>query len=141
MKRINILVIISIWLLCTANNCNRENCHKVINFINNSSKEVYIHGGNYPDTLFYGLFPNPNLNPNIFRVKSGESNNNAAGVRHRCHDASVAQGRVFVYVFDAQVLATVPWDTIGKHYMVLKTYHPTLEEMESSNWTITYTGE
>ncbi len=145
MKRINILVVIFTWLLCTANTCNKEDCRKKIIFVNNSSKDIYIEGGvnMYPDTLNFNLwFPNPNRNPQYYRVKSGESNNNIAGMRKRdCPEKMVEQGRVFIYVFDAEVLETIPWDTIGKYYMVLQTYHPSIEDMESSNWTITYTGE
>ena len=142
MKRIYFLVIILIGLLCTASRC-KDDCHKKIIFVNNSSKDVYIHSGNYPDTLgFCSLFPNPNRNPHAYSVKSSESNDNAAGLGRRdCIEADVAQGRIFVYVFDAEVLANYSWDDVSRDYMVLKTYHPTLEEMESNNWTIYFTDE
>jgi len=110
-------------------------------FENNSSKDIYIHGGWSHDTLgFRRLFPNPILNAPMYKVKSDEKNTD--GLRRReCLETAVAQDRLVVYVFDAEVLETVPWDTVGKYYMVLKTIHPTLEEMQNSNWTITFTGE
>ena len=145
MKRISFLVIIIICLICVANHCKREDCHKRIIFINNSQKEIYVSGGGtmYPDTLnFHMWFSNPIRHPDFYRVKSGEIMYNAVGPRNRdCLEKAVGQGRIFIYVFDAEILATVPWDSIGKNYMVLKTYHPSIEEMERSNWTIIYTGE
>jgi len=145
MKRIFFLLIIIIGFICTANQCNKDDCNKKIIFVNNSSKEVYINGSDniYPDTLnFSSWFPNPYNQPNLYRVKPGESSNNAAGMRKKdCIEEKVEQGRIFVYVFDAEVLANYSWGDIGKNYMVLKTYHPTIDDMEQNNWTIYFTDE
>jgi len=149
MKRINILVMVCIWLMSMATQCSRYDCHNQINFVNNSAKDVYIeisgishHYHDLDTTQFYLMFSNPyNYNPpDYFRIKSGEKGKVEIR-RKNCLEGWIAQGRVFVYVFDAEVLATVPWEVVGKDYLVLKTYHINLEEMESSNWTITYTGE
>jgi hypothetical protein len=144
MKKIYVfLIAILVGLLCTANQCNKDDCHKSITFVNNSLKEVYIHAGWYHDTLnFSSFFPNPYDQPNLYRVKSGESNNNGFGVRKKdCLENKVAQGNAFMYVFDSEVLSTISWGTVEENYMVLKTYHPTLEEMENNDWTIYFTGE
>jgi len=121
-----------------------DTCNKTIHFVNNSSKEIYIHGGYiFPniDTLkFSSSFPNPYNQPDLYRVKPCEKNSNGLA-KSDCQDQDVAQNRVIIYVFDAEVLANYSWGVIGRDYMVLKTYHPTLEEMQSSNWTITFTGE
>ena len=143
MKHVNILVLIIIWLACLATKCQRESdkCHKTIAFVNNSPKEVYIHGGWYPDTLgFNKLFPNPYKQPNLYKVTSNEKNTLGLG-RRDCLESSVTQGIMTVYVFDAEVLETIPWDSVGKYYMVLKTIRPTIDEMQSNNWTIYYNGE
>lgn len=142
MKRISFLAIVFIWLLCTSYTCTKstDTCHKKITFINNSSKEVYIHGGD-PDTLnFVSLFPNPYNQPDLYRVKSGEKNINGL-ISRNCFESAIEQGRLVVYVFDTEVLANYSWGVIGKDYMVLKTIRPTIEEMENSNWTITFTGK
>ena len=141
MKRINIIITILIGLLCVAGQCSKENCHKTIEFVNNSSIEVYISSGWYSDTLgFCSLFPNPYNQPNLYRVKPGEKNSSGLASRS-CLDGTVSRGNTFVYVFDAEVLANYTWGVIGRDYMVLKTYRPTLEEMESNDWTIYFTGE
>jgi len=137
------LSILFLFIFCTASTCEKDKCHKTISFVNNSYKEVYI-GSTIRtlDTLkFYKNFSNPYENPEAYRVKQGKKNTVALGKRNCLEHSHVADGDMFVYIFDAEVLATVPWDTIGKYYMVLKTIHPTLEEMERDNWTITFTGE
>ena len=143
MKRINFVIIMFIWLLCTAYTCkkNTDKCHTDITFINNSPIEVYIHGGVNPDTLnFSSGFPNPYNQPNLYRVKSGEKNSSGL-ISRNCHESEIQYGRMVVYVFDSEVLANYSWGEIGKNYMVLKTIRPTLEDMERDNWTIYFTGE
>ena len=136
MKRVNFLVIIFIWLFCTANQCKSDDCHKTIFFVNNSSKDIYIYKVDYPyEVLFSNLFPNPYNQPNIYMVKSGEKNSNGLQDRE-CIDGTIKQGNMVVYVFDAEVLANYSWGVIGRDYMVLKTIRPTLEEMQRNNWTI-----
>jgi len=43
-----------------------------------------------------------------------------------------------VFIFDAHTIETTPWDSIVKHYMVLKRYQLTKSDMEKMNWIITY---
>jgi hypothetical protein len=144
MKRINLLIVAFIWLLCTANQCNKENCHKAIEFVNNSSKDIYTCAfipRKEADTLeFYIWFPNLARNSHMYKVKSREQSNNALWSRD-CFNSAVKYSQLVVYIFDADILETIPWDTVGKYYMVLKTIRPTLEDMERDNWTITFTGE
>jgi len=142
MKRINFIGIILVCLLCTASRCNKDDCHKTIKFINNSSKDVYIYDCiTCSDTLaFNEKFPNPYNQPNLWKVES-EGKNTWGLSRRDCYESRVSQGRVIIYVFDAEVLANYSWGVIGRDYMVLKTIRPTLEEMERSDWTVTFTCE
>ena len=43
-----------------------------------------------------------------------------------------------VFVFDAQVLETTPWDTVKAKYLVLKRYDLSLDDLNKLNWEITY---
>ena len=45
---------------------------------------------------------------------------------------------IHLFIFDVQVLDTVPWDTIRKHEMYLTRIDLTKEKLDSLNWTITY---
>ena len=147
MKRVKFLFVFFIWLLFVTTQCNRDDCHRTITFVNNSSMELYIrlagtshHYSNLDSSQFYKMFQNPYNNPYQCKVESREVNKSHLFTRD-CLESWIPEGRVIVYVFDAEVLKSFPWDTIGKYYMVLKTYRPTIEEMESSNWTITYTED
>ena len=142
MKKIIYLSLL--FILCNSSTCNKDKCHKTIAFVNNTSKDVYTYVCvRCYDTLeFYNQFPYPILKEHMFKVKSGEKSIDGLW-RRSCYEHYITQekGGTIVYVFDAEVLETVTWDTIEKYYMVLKTIRPTLEEMERSNWTIYFTGE
>ena len=144
MKRIFLLIIVFIWLLCSAYTCTRESdtCHKTINFVNKSTKEVYIQSYYTPfDTLiFSSVFSNPYNEPDLYRVKPEERNSDGL-FRRGCIDDRVKQGIAVIFVFDSEILANYSWGEIGKNYMVLKTIRPTLEDMERDNWTIYFMGE
>ena len=142
MRQCSLFVIIFIWLLCTTNTCNnKENCHKIINFVNGSSKDVYIHSCHYCwDTLEFDIPGLKSFNASQLRVKPNEKNTSGLWSVD-CYEAAITQGRVIVYIIDAEILETTPRDTIVKYRMALKTIYPSVEEMRNSNWTITYTGE
>ena len=142
MRQCSLFVIIFIWLLCTTNTCNnKENCHKIINFVNGSSKDVYIYSCKYCwDTLEFEIPSLKGFNANRLRVKPNGKNTSGLWSVD-CYEAAITQGRVIVYIFDAEILETTPRDTIVKYRMALKTIYPSVEEMRNSNWTITYTGE
>jgi hypothetical protein len=141
MKKISLLVVIFIWLLCMASYCRKEseNCHKGINFVNGSSKDVYIYSCiDCLDAPWEFEIPSlQGFNANGLRVKPNEKNTTGLWSRY-CYEDAVTQGRVVVYVFDAEILETIPRDTIIKYRMVLKTIYPTIDEMQASDWTITY---
>jgi len=143
MKKIFKLLFIFVFLLCNATTCDTDKCHKTIAFVNCSLRDVYISFTvRTLDTLrFYKNFSNPFSNPEACMVKIGEKNTVALRYRDCYDNFYVTDNSMFVYVFDAEVLETIPWDTVGKYYMVLKTIRPTLEEMERDNWTIYFTGE
>jgi hypothetical protein len=43
-----------------------------------------------------------------------------------------------VFVFNAGLLETIPWDTIKANYLVMKRYDLSLPDLEEMDWTITY---
>ena len=138
MKNKNLLIVIAILWLCTASDCTRDkdDCHKRIYFINNSSKDVYIDYCEYCSDDF--MVPSlTSLQANSGKVKPNEKNSSMWS--WSCLEFYVAQKEIVVYVFDAEVMESIPRDTIIKYRMVLKTIHPTIEEMERSDWTITFT--
>jgi hypothetical protein len=140
MKKISLFVVIFIWLLCTANDCKRErdDCHTGIDFVNNSPRDVYIDCCFCYDTLEYSVPSLRAFDANSLRVKPNEKNTTGLWA-WGCLESS--ERFIQVYVYDTEVVETVPRDTIEKYRMVLKIYRPTIDELQSSDWTITYTGE
>ena len=45
---------------------------------------------------------------------------------------------VLLFIFDAQKVETTPWDSIIKHYTILKRYKLTKSDLEKTNWTVSY---
>ena len=143
MKKIKYFIGFIFCLFCIATQCRRDGCHHSIKFVNDSSKELYInltgishHYSNLDTTKFCLMFNNPYNNPYQCKVKPHEENNSHLFTRS-CIEGLIPEGRVVVFVFDSEVLSTVPWDSICKYYMVLKTYNITMEDMKNNNWTIT----
>lgn len=145
MKAMNfILLICFLMMSSTCENNKKDDCHETITFINNSTNELYVHpSGSYPDTLaLKNEFPNPALNPDLYKIKSNESNYKALG-RRDCYELAfgssiIPSDTLMIYVFDAKVLETTPWDTVVSNYMVLKRYDLSLQDLRNKNWTITY---
>ena len=45
---------------------------------------------------------------------------------------------VAIYFFDAEVIESVPWDTVRNKYMVLDRYDYSYQDFVDLDWTITY---
>lgn len=139
-----ISIILSLFLL--SGQCKRDdkNCHKTILFINKSSKAVYIESsGGFPDTLsFKNEFPNPALNPDLFRIDPNSENDRGLW-RRDCYELAfnsviIPSDTLMVFVFDGQILETTPWDSVKANYLVLRRYDLSLEDLRRLNWTIIY---
>ena len=80
----------------------------------------------------------------MFEVKLAETNTEATRTRGGdCIESHfgtwlIPSDTFMIYVFDANILNTIPWDTIRKYDMYLKRYDLSLQDLKNSNWTITY---
>lgn len=144
MKKNLVFFLIIFILLSICSTCKREkeNCHYKITVLNKTSKSIYIEECNgFPDTTYFKYEPNPVLDSYSFKVEAGETSTRAINSRD-CIEYNFENlyktGTMMIFVFDAQVLETTPWDTIKKKYMVLKRYDLSLEDLKRMNWTITY---
>ncbi|WP_417610791.1 hypothetical protein [Owenweeksia hongkongensis] len=127
--------------------CNedKDNCHKYITIVNNSSSVIYSQESySYPDSLsFANTFPNPNLAVNDHVVQAGSLSNRAVSLSGRnCINYYMSSPDicpseiVMVYIFDADSLAAKPWSNDPN--LVLKRYDLTIDDLNAINWTITY---
>ena len=145
MKRINFLIIVFIWLLCNAYTCtnNTDTCHRNITFVNKSPRDVYVYRNGYGnhvplDTTFFI----PTISSGLMDyVKSNETKTSTCASRD-CFEYWIEKPDGYnIFILDAEVYENIPKDTILKYRLGLKTIHLTLEEMQRSNWTITFTEE
>ncbi|MGV8091910.1 MAG: hypothetical protein AB2L24_08610 [Mangrovibacterium sp.] len=134
--KVILIVIIGIALL--SSRCWDEDCHDKITIINNSDNAIYFdYSYRYPDTL---LVYNPVVNPTSYKIEahSLEVEQKSHG---SCFDGIISGspgGKIMFFIYDANTLETTPWDTVVKHYMILKRYDLTEQDLDSMGWTITY---
>jgi hypothetical protein len=104
--------------------------------INNTDIDVYIKGVTIHDTSgFASLFPNP-ITDDTYNVKP-HTKNKTGLMRRSCIESNIVNF-YRVYIFDANVLATVSWSTIAKNHIVLQRYDLTKEDLQRLDWEITY---
>ncbi len=128
----------SILLISTALNCikNTDDCHKEYTVVNNSDHDIYYKVSlRYPDTtLIYDL--NPTVDPTLYRIYKF---NNKAQFDRDCYEGwFFAVDTIMCFIFDAQTIERTPWDTIMTNYLILKRYDLSINDMQNTNWTITY---
>ena len=122
-------MIVLFWLNLWGCNPHDDYARK-FEIINNSDSSVYFaFSFSYPDTSLSKINPVPNLWQKLLP-----------------HEGKFETGGVFnvtpttlAFIFNANTIETTPWDSIVKHYMVLKRYQLTKSDMGKNNWTITYT--
>jgi len=126
------LILVLIVVVCSANCCNNE-AYREIYIHNKSDKTIYYGVGySYPDTNLIQINAIPGHNGNIsHRIEKGKQ-----GVLMAAQFS--LNPTLQLFIFDADTIETTPWDSIVKHYTVLKHYKFTRSDMEKNNWTITY---
>lgn len=135
---------LALGILFSGSTCNKndENCHKTITFENHTNKALYVRGSrDYPDTLAIVTDANPLLDTNYSKVEANENNNQVLRIRD-CYEYwykdILPSDTLMVYVFDADVLETTPWETVISDNLILKRYDLSLEDLQNSDWTISY---
>ncbi len=140
LKIITYMVVILIFLAIDCIPKNRENCHGTISFKNNSSKTLYVASYYYyPDTTTL-IISNPVSSDNTNKVLPFSENKTALW-EYGCFEdllQSLKKDTLFVYVFDAEIVETTPWDTVLANNLILKRYDLSLEDLQNMNWTIIY---
>lgn len=132
MKKI-IIVIISI--LTISFTCKKED-EDMLLIKNMSNNDIYIgYSSHYPDTSLNIV--NPLLNVNDRKIKSHTFQKPYYGAPTK----NFFYGSIdtlILFVFDANVLETIPWDTIKSKHLVLKRYDLSLEDLEEMNWIVNF---
>ena len=126
------LILVLIVVVCSANCCNNEAYREI--YIQNKSDKTIYYGVDYsyPDTSLLQIDDIPGYEGSIaHKIKKGDQDDIMAALFS-------LNPTLQLFIFDANTIETTPWDSIVKHYTVLKRYEFTRSDMEKNNWTITY---
>jgi hypothetical protein len=125
MKTHSITFLIIVLVLCSSCfNDNDRNRHIYIR--NNSVKAIYYRFSfTYPDTSLIGS------DPNNYKINPGEQRSTSAS-------GFAYNSTLQIFILDANVVESEPWDSIVSRYSVLKRFQFTEQEMETKNWIVNY---
>jgi hypothetical protein len=119
-----------------------KECHKYISVQNLSDKNIYVeYVSGYPDTNAFANEPSPAIYPERNKVLSGQPNLLALQSRNCWEDnfkSFVTSDTLMVYIFDGQVLDSLPWDSVKAKNLILKRYDLSLQDIHQMHWSITY---
>jgi hypothetical protein len=110
-----------------------ENCHKSVAIVNNSDNSIYFYlSFSYPDTALY-------LNTTNNAYFKIEKHSHKIEQYRRCLEGDYSYTpKIMCFIYDAQTIESTSWDSVKTKYLVLKRYDLTLQNFDSTNWTITY---
>lgn len=132
------IMIRSFLLIMLFTGCWRNYYDTRLTFINNSQKSIYVSISDiYKDTNYVFVNYNPANMPNEYKILPNETKVpiKPIGSWEKVYSN---QSKLSFYVFDAQIMETIPWDTIKAKYLVLKRYDLSLKDLQQMNWTIIY---
>ncbi len=136
---IMLLLYCSIAVLTIFSTCrkNRPNCHTTFLIKNNSDSDIYfIWDG---DTAVNRLNYPPGLAPGTYKCKSNSKI--ICALHNSCFESHLNSSSLHllsIFIFDAKVIETIPWDTIKKNFLILRKYSLTKAQLDSANWIINY---
>ncbi|MFN8208940.1 MAG: hypothetical protein U0T82_16260 [Bacteroidales bacterium] len=128
--------LVSLCLLIASMTCKKEEYLK-LRINNTTNAPIYTAWTrDFPDTTFTYML-NPTLNPQTDRVEAKSlQKKHYYSLTNDIFDAWV--DTISVFIFDAQLLDSTPWDTVKAKYLVLKRYDLSLDDLNRMNWIINY---
>jgi len=138
MKTRLVLILSIISIVTTSDTCkkNRPDCHVSYTINNNSGNAVYFIV-NKDSGLNLLSYP-PGASASTYKC---EANSQKSHFYRGCYEYIIntsSTKMLYIFIFDAKIIETVPWDTVKKNYMLLKRYDMTKAQLDSINWKINY---
>lgn len=142
MKKYLIAIIVCTQVLLSSTCKKKSECHNTISFDNKSNKEFYVVGNTkYPDTDYYRYdVPNPTLSPINHKVYANQNNTSVLRLS-TCYEyvlKNTESDTIMVFIFDAQVLESTPWDTVKVNNLYLKRCDLSLQDLKNKDFKLTY---
>jgi hypothetical protein len=136
MTRIAQIIIIAIAFLSIR--CEDKD-HSTISVLNDSEKTIYvIDKGSFPDTLIdfpdVRKYGGNKIIPHTLKKALSSHKSYEDWFSDSVNDNDTLK----LFIFDAQLLETTPWDTVIAKYQILKRVDLSLNDLNRMNWTVTY---
>ena len=139
MRKFRIVLILLLIPIIMGSRCENddENCHDRIDFLNKTSRTLYVKKeesiilsryNGYPYSDSYKTLPNENNNTAFFNVFSGRSD---------CYENTL-KDTLYVFIFEEDVLANHSWADVVDKNLVLQRYNLSLQDLQQLNWQISY---
>jgi len=125
-------------LIGTCSTCskNKPDCHEYYTIKNNSNSAIYFRWSR--DSALKLLSYSPGSSPAEYKCAANEGMNDTY---RACYEAEInlsSLKKLNIWIFDAHIIETLPWDTVKKNYMILRKYSLTKAQLDSANWIINY---
>ena len=134
-----IFLIVLVSILLQSSRCRKESdtCHKTINFVNNSSIPIYV--ARYSDTIIPNYIISPSSDEPSHKIASNSSSILPLSNRYCWEDyLDYDEGKINAFIFDANMVDSIPWDTVIENQLFIKQYNLNLRYLNNMNWEITY---
>jgi hypothetical protein len=146
MKKIINISFFCLLVLLTLISCRERksgNCHYNIYILNKSDKTIYSSfSRNFPDTSLNGvdivLESDVKAIPNDSIAIGASSGWGGCWEKNLNSEEPLPMKRVMVFIYDEKTIKTIFWDTIKAKKLYLKRYDLKLEDLQNSNWRISY---
>jgi hypothetical protein len=134
------LIIVSISALTLSNSC-EDPMEKwyTIKIQNNTNKQVFVSAGceryglySYPDTLL------PTSEPSLLSVSPNDYNNLRSPIKWDDIIMKQPENKLSIYFFNADTLEKYEWTDIKHGYKIAERLDLSLEDLQETNWTLTY---
>jgi hypothetical protein len=137
MKKI-ILSVFIVAIVTMGSTCrkNSPDCHVWYTIKNNSDNAIYFEWTR--DSALALISYNPGSSPAEYKCDPKQRKNDT---RNGCYETEIllsSTKKIYIFIFDAQIIETVPWETVKQSHMLLKRYDFTKEQLDSAKWIINY---
>ncbi|HET7001559.1 MAG TPA: hypothetical protein VFI33_09630 [Puia sp.] len=138
MFKFQIILTISCWMLAS---CHPDKYYTLFKIKNNSDKPIYYtYSNKYPDTsVDHSIYIPPgstrtpgeiiNPNSNLSIVKSAPIED---------YFKTIPSDTIEIFIYDANVVKSSPWDSVVTKYLILKRYDLTLDNINKMDRIIVY---
>jgi hypothetical protein len=140
MRKYKILILLT-CLLPSFMSCRPDHTYVLFSIKNNSDKSIYFTYSNlYPDTAVdtsIYIPPGSTRTPGEV-IYPGQTYPENAFISLNSYFGSVPSDTIEIFIYDANLVQTTPWDSVVANYLVLKRYDLSLQDIDKMNGVISY---